>query len=56
MKFPYNPDRFVADFTVLLDRIRYLEEMDTVDPYLLFDAIESFKKAIKKERIVWDIK
>ena len=31
--------------------------MDTLDPYILFDAINNFKKTIKKEeRIVWDIK
>lgn len=48
MYIPYHPEKFKGDFTTLLDRIRHLEDFDTLDPFFLLHALERYKKAVKR--------
>jgi hypothetical protein len=39
-----------------MERLRFLEDNDEVNPFFFFNAINDFKKSIENERPQWDIK
>jgi hypothetical protein len=56
LKKQYNYEVFMDEIEQFFNRIRLLDESDTVNPLKLLNRLDSFKNSIENKKMVWDEK